>query len=156
MCEELLGYARQLRKVSRACAELCQALQLVGARGDLALAVTLQRSCDDYMRFVQQHPPCVAPNYPPEWLVKRALGGVRHFQDPHSLALAAHQQGLSGQQRAGAFGDLASIGGDTAFKHSQQAQVQAVTSWWDIAAAGLREWYATCRLTLTSQVLLNK
>jgi hypothetical protein len=146
VCEELLHHARQLRQVARACGELCQALQLVAGKGDLALAVTLQRACDEYMRFVQQNPPCVAPNYPPEWLVKRALSGVRHFQDPHSLA--AHQTTAGTKQSAGAFGDLGSVGGEAADKI---AQVPAVTTWWDIAAAGLRDWYATCRLTLTSQ-----
>jgi hypothetical protein len=149
-CEELVGYARQLASLTKACRELCEALQLVNEAGDLALAVAVQGACDTYMRFVQQNPPRVAPNYPPEWLVKRAIADIRHFQDPESLAaaLAATQQ-RTGAGAGGAFGDLGSQAGGAAAL-PVAGDKQTVTSWWDIAAAGLRAWYATTRLTLTT------
>jgi hypothetical protein len=145
-CEELVGYARQLVSLTKACRDLCEALQIVNEPGDLALAVAVQGACDTYMRFVQQKRERIAPNYPPEWLVKRALADIRHFQDPVSLAaaLASAQQRTAG----GAFGDLGSQAGGAAALAVAGAK-EAVTSWWDIAAAGLRAWYATTKLTLT-------
>ena len=119
----------------------------------------LQQAVDTYMRFVQQNPPCVAPNYPPEWLVKRALSGVRNFQDPHSLAHSAAVQ-RANQQRGlgfggGAFGELGSLGGLPAdFDEANgTSALSGVTSWWDIAAQGLKAWYASSRLSLVNTEL---
>lgn len=150
-CEELLSYARQLTQLSKSCRELCEALQLIGEPGDLALCMALQSACDAYMRFVQQHPPSIAPNYPREWLVKRSLASVQHYQDPVAYAAAAaalpHNQaaGTSGESvtGAGAFA-VGTAGTDGASKGT------SVVTWWDIAAAGLRGWYATSRLTFST------
>lgn len=152
----MLSYARHLRTLTKVCKELCEALQLIAATGDHALATTLQQACDAYMRSVQQHPPCVAPNYPPDWLVKRALGGIRHFQDPHSLALsAAATQAASGEPGLQQLEDLNSRTGAagvlTAGRLQTTTAAAAVTSWWDIAAAGLKTWYATYRLAFSNQ-----
>ena len=144
MCDELVGYARQLVQITKACRELCEALLLISEPGDLALCVELQKACDTYMRSVQQNPPSVAPNYPREWLVKRLLKGVLHFQDPLSLAAAgANQSAALLDEDAPQVGVLGHV--------TAAAPVPAVsvTTWWDIAAAGLRGWYASSRVTFT-------
>lgn len=156
MCEELVSYARQLAQVTKSCRELCEALQLISGPGDLALCVSLQKACDIYMRFVQQNPPCVAPNYPREWLVKRALPGILHFQDPASLAvataLAAHAALLGGAQDDEAPGVVNTLGQTPVQAAGQvlKPSTVVVTTWWDIAAAGLRGWYATSKITFTT------
>lgn len=149
-----MNYARQLVQITKSCRELCEALQLISSTGDLALCVSLQQACDTYMRFVQQNPPCVAPNYPREWLVKRALPGILHFQDPASLAmataLAAHAALLGGAHEEDAPGGVNALG-QAAAVEGQAAKPSAVvvTTWWDMAAAGLRGWYATSKVTFT-------
>lgn len=143
-------------QITQSCRELCEALQLISGAGDLALCVALQKACDIYMRFVQQNPPCVAPNYPREWLVKRALPGILHFQDPASLAvataLAAHAALLGGAHDdeapvlVNALGQAPALPGG----HVPKVSPVVVTTWWDIAAAGLRGWYATSKITFTT------
>lgn len=144
-------YARRLTQLSQSIRELCEALQLISEPGDLALCMALQSACDTYMRFVQQNPPSVGPNYPREWLAKRLLTSVQHYQDPAAYAAAAAalphnqaQQEISGGSVAGA--GMFTAGGFGA----AQAQGASVTTWWDIAAAGLRGWYATTKLTFST------
>ena len=55
-----------------------------GAEDGWALAGRLQAAVSAYVLFVQTHPPPVAPAYPAEWLRKRAMGSVLHYQDPRA------------------------------------------------------------------------
>jgi hypothetical protein len=137
--------------------ELFEALLLAAGPEDLALSIQLQEGCHTYMRFVQQHPPCIAPNYPRPWLVKRALGSIMHFQDPHALALAlAAGAAGSGAVGGGAGGvvagalSAAALEGAGAGAGAGGGGVAVVTTWWDIAAAGLREWYRCAKVTLST------
>lgn len=125
--------------------------------------MALQRACDAYMRSVQQYPPSVAPNYPCEWLLTRSLTAVQHYQDPVAYAAAAAalphrsssggggqlQQGMAGGSVAGAPGTFSAAGtaGPAGGGAAAAAGVGGVTTWWDTAAAGLRCWYATTRIT---------
>ncbi len=157
MCEELVSYARQLLQITKSCRELCEALLLVSEPGDLALCVALQKACDTYMRSVQQNPPCVAPNYPKEWLAKRALTGILHFQDPLSLAASAVNTAaaIAAQLQEEEAGAGAAAGAMGRFGHGQSVALPvpaAVVTWWDLAATGLRAWYASCRVTFTTTI----
>lgn len=140
-----MSYARQLVAITKSCRELCEALLLVSEAGDLALCVALQKACDVYMRSVQQNPPCVAPNYPREWLVKRLLSGILHFQDPLSLAAAGANQVAALQDE-----DAPVVGALQLQGPAVTSAVPSVTTWWDIAAVGLRGWYASSRVTFTT------
>jgi hypothetical protein len=152
MCAELLVCVRQLRPLCRQSAELQEALLLMGTAGagsgagatDRALAVRLQGAVDVYMEAVRHCaltmvPP--APAYPLPWLQTRRMLAVAYFQDPLMLQAQAQgqtqitQQGQAQIQMQGS--------------HTQGfARPVVKQTWWDVAAAGLREWSQVRRTSL--------
>lgn len=80
-CTELCRYC-DIKVVASAVADLRDALLLLGdPRGDIDLAIRLQRAMTDYATIVVSNPPPSAPLYPVEWLRRKSMEHVRCFQE---------------------------------------------------------------------------
>jgi hypothetical protein len=101
----------------------CELLSLVQAPGDRALAVQLQSAMDALVAAIQGSSlAVVAPAYPYEWLRKKALLSIAHFQEEMVLGSSLKPW----------------LGMDGTVKREEPPA--PVKSWWLIAAEGIEFW----------------
>ncbi len=103
--------------------DLMEVLLLLGTRADVALASSLQRAMDEYSVVVQSNPAPVAPEYPPEWLVRKSMASVFRFQN--ITAIAAEP------------------------RNDTSSKIGNVVGWWQVAADGIQTWRAMKKTSLT-------
>ena len=90
VCDKLLQLVN-VRGVSRAVERLAQALLVlsennVSNANDCALlASQLQEAMDEYVSILESKFCSIAPSYPFEWLKKRNMTVIRHFQSPEDV-----------------------------------------------------------------------
>ncbi len=123
ICDELVSFA-YVSNVARSVRDTCDLLLILGTAEDHCLASRLQSALNDYVHLITTHPPPVAPMYPAEWLEKRGMKSVLHFQDFEAMQQKLHEERIL-------------QGNGPALSAPLKAPVD---SWWKIAANGIKEW----------------
>ena len=89
-CDKLLGLAN-ISGVCKSVARLCRALFILSDESgpnpnDCKLtAFQLQKAMDEYVSILENKICSSAPSYPFEWLQKRNMTNIRHFQAPEDV-----------------------------------------------------------------------
>ncbi len=90
ICDKLLGLAN-ISGVCKSVARLCRALFILSDESgpnpnDCKLtAFQLQKAMDEYVSILENKICSSAPSYPFEWLQKRNMTNIRHFQAPEDV-----------------------------------------------------------------------
>ena len=130
MAEEMWDFAC-VEGVARAVRDLLDLFLLLGGKAELAAASELQRAMDAHAALLQSQPAPIAPPYPPEWLSKRFMGKIRHFQE-QGVTAAAYSEATEGG----------------AWDSQERVERGAVLTWWMAAANGIKVWLKFKRVVL--------
>jgi hypothetical protein len=136
LAQELLFLGNGVGEFAKKIKDFCDLLILINGPNDMELVLSLQQAANDYVLKVQLNPPPIAPNYPPEWLEKRLMSHLRHFQD---LSLI----------RANATTTL--VNTDVHLNSNgvewDGMNTKNIDSWWEKAANGIRVWHTYKRVS---------
>lgn len=136
IARELLYLGNGVGEFAKKIKDLCDLLILINGPNDMELVLSLQHAANDYVLQVQLNPPPIAPNYPPEWLEKRLMSHMRHFQDL-SLIRANSTTILVNTDV-----QLNSNGVEWDGMNTKN-----IESWWEKAANGIRVWHTYKRVS---------
>ena len=129
MCEELWNYG-QVRCLVAATIQISEVLLLLGTSQDFDLISQLQTAVDSYTNILMLNPSPVAPGYPPEWLDKRLMNHVKHFQDINEI-------------------DNTNENVENKFNNNSENSDIKIETWWETVADGIKYWRTIRKITFT-------
>ena len=129
MCEELWNYG-QVKCLVAATIQISDVLLLLGAPLDFDLISQLQVAVESYTNLLISNPSPVAPGYPPEWLDKRLMKYVKHFQD-NTNQIDNNDDNVENK-----------------FQNSENPD-NKIETWWETVADGIKYWRTIRKITFT-------
>ena len=132
LCLELWRYA-QLKAIAKAVNDLCELLLTTNSMEDHLLAVELTTNMQKLVKLVQAQSAPIAPAYPKEWLVKRAMTVVSHYQDPKQRLEAKLNRRYGSTAMSGAR--------EIVITDLEMEEVTKSKTWWQIAKEGIEYWF---------------